>query len=281
MKNIFFFIAGILVSQLVKAQLPDYYVFLTYGDIWIQHENKSVKIKPKQLVYASDVITIKDQHSEIELVNKEGDFVVLNSKSAYKVNSLKEKLSQKTGGLTNKYLRLVWEAITHSSSDFDVYKNESVAASWGGGARGDGCSIEKYPKGRCFFSNDSLTFKWKNKDIHKTYHFQLYDSSKNIIIELLLRDTQLVLLTRSLSFGEYYWSIDPVTHPCLDIKKNKITLISKEQEDSVTTSLIKTISANKDDIFYNLQLSELLGNNGFIEKALEYFNKSWELYKQR
>jgi hypothetical protein len=279
-KYIFFFFAAFLMGQLVKAQIPDYYVYLTHGDVWIQQPgNKSVKIKPKQLVYAPDVIEIKDQQAEIELVNREDNFIVLNAKGSYKVSALKEKLSKKTEGLTKKYLRLVWEAISHTSSDFAVYKNESVAASWGAGARGVDCGIQKFPPNNpCFFSDDSLFFKWENKDIHKTYHFDLYDSSQTMIIELLVRDTQLVLLTRSLSLGEYYWSIEPVTHPCRNTGKSKITLVSKQWEDSVTVSLIKTIPLNKDDILYNLQISELLGNRGFISKALKYFNKSWDLY---
>ncbi len=279
MKHILFLLAAISVSKLAICQLPDYYVYLTYGDVWIQHENKSERIKPKQFVYSADVITIKDTRSEIELVNREGDFVVLNNKDQYKASSLKEHLVKRTEGLTNKYLKLVWEAVSHSSSDFDIYKNESVAASWGGGARGMDCSIEKYPSGHSFFSNDSIAFTWKNKDINKTYRFNLYDSSQNPIMALLVRDTQLVLLARSLSFGEYYWSVEAVTHPCRDIKKNKINLISKQEEDSLTESLIKKIQPNKDDILYNLQISELLGDNGFVEKALKYFNKSWELRK--
>ncbi|MEO8764770.1 MAG: hypothetical protein ABI416_10805 [Ginsengibacter sp.] len=281
MKNLFLFIIATLACQFVKGQLPDYYVFLTHGDVWIQHGNKNDAIKPKQLVYESDVITIRDEHSEIELVNKEGDFVVLNGKGPYKVNSLKGKFSQKTEGLTNKYMRLVWEALTHSSSDFEVYKNESVASSWGGGARGVDCNVEKFPKGSCFFSKDTITFKWNPKDPHNSYRFQLYDNSQSSLIELIVRDTQLVLITRSLQLGEYYWSIDPVSQSCRDIKRNKITLLSKPEEDSMVTSIIKKVPQNKNEIHYNLQISELLGDNGFVEEALEYFNKSWYLYKEK
>jgi|ERR1035437_365213 hypothetical protein len=73
------------------------------------------------------------------------------------------------------------------------------------------------------------------------------------------------------------WSIAPANYHNHDIEKNKFTLISKQFEDSVTNSLIRTVPLNKDLIVYNLQISELLGENGFIKKAIIYFNKSWKL----
>ena len=71
MKTLCVIAFAFLVPELSTAQLPDYYVYLTYGEVWIQQNGgNGIKIKPRQFVYASDIIELKNSHSEIELVDK-------------------------------------------------------------------------------------------------------------------------------------------------------------------------------------------------------------------
>jgi hypothetical protein len=281
MKTLCVIAFAFLVPELSTAQLPDYYVYLTYGEVWIQQNGgNGIKIKPRQFVYASDIIELKNTHSEIELVDKENNFVVLNAKGIYKANTLKERTTKKTEGLTRKYLGLVWASIAHSSTDFEVYKNESVAASWGGGARGSDCNIEKYPSSNSILSSDSLIFHWQGADAN-SYRYNLYDSNQNTIFELLVRDTQLIMLTPPFGVGEYYWSVYSSINPCKQQKKIKITLISKDDEIIRTDSIIRQVAEDKDLILYNLNISDTLGKAGYIEKALNYFNKAWELFRRK
>ena len=281
MKEIICTILAFAVLSLARGQqLPEYFVYLTHGNILIQHTIEKNQIKPKQFIYLSDIIEIKDTHSEVELVNRQGDFLVLNIKGSYKVSDLDQKMRKPTAGLTKKYLLLVWEAFSHTYSDFEIYKKETIAASWGGAARGVDCSIEKFPLRNILFSSDSLIFRWENEDSTKIYSFTLNDSDQKPIIEMLIRDTQLVLLTSSLPLGDYYWSAKSAASKCKIVNDNKVTLISKTQERLQTDSIIKTVPFEKDTILYNLRVSDALGKSGYIEKAFKYFNNSWEFFIQ-
>src|ERR1700704_1642603 len=89
------------------AQFPEYCVYLVRGDVSVVKMNaKPHRVIQKDLIYKDDVITVL-KNSEVQLINKEGKYLVLTAPGSYKNADLSTKMQVSSApGLTKTYFKL-------------------------------------------------------------------------------------------------------------------------------------------------------------------------------
>lgn len=269
----------LFLSTDVSAQFPEFYVYLYKGEVSVLANNKKKnKVQPRQLIFSTDQLLLKEEKSEITLVDKSGNFVVVRGKGYHKVSDI-STTSTASNSITQKYLRLVWEDLldpTHTNKS----KIESIAASWGGAVR-SGCDITKFPKNGYKSSAETIHFAWRPSLSDSSYKFLIVDIHDNQIINEVVRDTQINVATKNLGIaGEsFYWSIQPTENSCRSVPKYRIDLIDSKTENEQVQALKKTIPEQNDLVIYNLQIAELLGRQGFMDKAITYIEKADKAFR--
>ncbi len=261
-----------------NAQLPEYFIDLYMGDVQvIKPGKKPVAIKARMLVFPEDKLILKKEDARVTLVNKEQQYIVLNKKGNYKVAELSGIPRQKTTGITEKYFHLVWEELLDPGQSKSSATFKNIAGSWGGVSRGT-CDFSGIPADNTAAAGTDLEFRWPTMDSTKRYRFTLFDAGNNTVLELVIRDTMLVLSNKNfLRQGEnmYYWHIESVEAPCGETPKNKLVWLSSAEYQRKTDELIRMIKAD-DNTHYNLEICKALADNGFYELALVYFKKAIE-----
>jgi hypothetical protein len=279
MKKIGGIAIAMLISIAVKSQVePAYFIYSTSGKVTIRHINTRLPAIPKQVLYNRDIIEIREPQGQITLVGKDGILFTLQGKGEFRADHLNVKDIAHSDRITKEFLRLIWSSLAYPSKDADHLKYESLSNFWGGPQNSKGCNFAKFPYDNSVFASDSILFSWKNQDPSKTYRFSIFDKNRNPAIELLVRDTQMELISHSLPYGAYYWSVNTTTHPCKNLVMSQFAIVSKPEEGLVTRSLINSVPAEEDSMLYNLHVSDALGQRGYVEEALRYFNRSWYLY---
>jgi hypothetical protein len=260
----------IVLPLLSHGQFPIYYIELVRGDVSIYHDNIRVPLKPRTLLYRNDVIRINNSRSEVTLVNRQAEFVVLNKKGKYKMADL-EKINVKAVGVTEKYFHLVWEELLQPHKDYTKY-NVMNMGSWGGVSRGS-CSIGKFPFPDMVLTDSNIVFKWDSLLNTTGYRFTIKNESKADIVRLSVRDTQIsvdmsVLHSPS---GQFYWSVTGETAPCSPMPDYKFTVATKEAYQTMTNQVLTFIEKTGN---YQLKAAELLAQKGLYEAAAECIKKA-------
>ena len=260
----------IVLPLLSIAQLPIYYTELVKGDVGVYHDNTSGPVKPRSLIYLNDIIRIKDDRSEITLVNNRAEYVVLNKKGNYKVSDLK-KMNEKTIGVTTKYFHLVWKELLQPHKDYTKY-NVTNMGSWGGVTRGN-CSLGHFPFPDMILTNQIIIFKWDSIFNTDGYQFTIKDATKTDVMRLSVRDNQISVDMSLLSSknGEFYWNVNRETTPCKSLPDYKFTVVTKDEyqamADQALSSIVKTGKEH-------LKAAELLERRGLYEAAAESIKRA-------
>jgi hypothetical protein len=278
----YFFTMVLLISCSLLGAQQRHFILLLKGDVFLIQPNHSpIKAKPLQSLSLNDGIQLGNDQSEITIGNTTGGRTVIKGKGIYKITDIQKKEDTRGPGETSKFFTYLYEELLHPKKGFS---QQSIAASWGGGERGATCNTIKWPLNNSFSSKDSIAFKWGHESGTLNYNFILYDSEGNDLFNCNLRDTQIVVNMAKLRTGEekrYFWSINSVIQPCRTIVKYFFDLVSREEEEKMVAALIKEVAINDNKILYDLEIADKLGQNGFIDKALEYFDKSYQQIKNR
>jgi hypothetical protein len=241
----YFILLFLLHCNWVEAQLPDYYVYLVSGNVTIQKGSaKPQQLKPKQLVYKEDVLTIPES-AEAQLVNRDTKFILLNTPGVYKVDELEKKIKIYPPGVTKTYLNLVWDQLLDPHYDINNFKKNNVGGVYGGVPRGQDCDNMIYPVNGLKTSEDTLRFRWLQTSPSNSYTLIIYDKTKKATIKKTVTDTvQLVSFSQDLNGknGKYYWLINGVNSICEDEEPSWFEFLSKEQEDSLTRLIVPHFS---------------------------------------
>jgi hypothetical protein len=264
----------------LQAQRQQYFILLFKGDVMVKQPGQSyVNAKTLQLISFNDFIQLKNDESEVVIGNTAGRHTAITGKGIYKLTDIQKKEGEKGTGATSKFLAFLYEELLHPKKGFNL---RSIAESWGGGSRGT-CDYLKSPMNNLHSSKDSIVFMWQHKSRVLDYQFTLYDSGANTIFSCNIRDTQIVISTgplRTSDKARYFWNVNAVTNPCSTVPKNVFEFLSPEEEEKVAAALIQEVARNENDILYNLAIADKLGRNGFIDKALIYIDKSYQLLKK-
>ncbi len=263
------------------AQQPTYFILFLKGDVMVKHPGQSLKkAKDLQPLSLNDSIFLNNEQSGVTISNISGTRNELKGKGKYKVSSIQEKEIAKGPGASSKFFSFLYEELLHPKKGFNQH---SVAASWGGGSRSQEDLI-KFPINGLISSADSILFTWKHKNKKMEYQFILYDDNSQEIFHCNLRDTQILMHTEPLRKAErsrYFWTVQPAGGASQSLSKYYFDLVSPEEEEKLVDAIIKEIPVTDNEILYQLEITDKLGRNGLVDKALVYFDKAFNKMKKK
>ena len=268
MKHFFIFLFFALCLQ-SRAQLPDYYVYLSTGEATIARPGtKPVGAKQNQLVYKNDVIILK-KGAEVTLVDKDASFIVLNTAGTYKADELIKKATKRNNdGITGKYLKLLFHELLDPNQDFDKFKKENVAGVWGGVSRGDDCHNRILPMDGFKTSGASIVFKWRQTSRSSNYTFEIYDHENKPVNKINVKDTVLLVKVNDVLHNEkgiYKWRITSEDRGCEDEMPIYFEILTPENEQKLIGQLLA--SMGNETLEKQMQQVDRLEKNGFIDAA--------------
>src|SRR5437764_5897932 len=99
MKQLFYWILFVLTTE-TKAQIPDFYVYSIKGQVrLIKSPVKKIQLKQQDYVFISDKIELGD-NSEVQIVNKEQQYLHFDSKGIYLISQYASNLKIQGPGIT-------------------------------------------------------------------------------------------------------------------------------------------------------------------------------------
>jgi len=269
-------LAGVLAVNTVSGQLPKYFVCLQKGENTLKKPGKkAVPLKHKDLIYQDDLIEIKKEDAEIQLVDRDSNYIVLTAKRLYKAADLDQQIRIKTTGLTRRYFHLLWEDLLQPESNLTIFSKRNFAGAWGGGRRGfQEYNLVWLPNdGECI-STDTVTFTWTPESSARSYHFILSNDHHEEVMNLILRDTSLTSIVSGLkgpAKARFYWSVQALPRS-RDASRFYFYLLTREEEKRAIESILQGI--DKEDLaLYHLRAADALLNKGFIKEANLYLGK--------
>lgn len=257
-----------------NAQFPQYGVFQTTGEIWLtKPDKKAVKAKQKDLLYAADKIELRDDNSEVHLVNTDSNLVVIKKKGIYKVSEIQARPVEKPTGAVRRYAHLWVEEWRQADAKPAAFTKSSFAGSWGGARRGSTvCNLFMLPDDGQRISADTVSFVWKQDKPGSSYHFTLSAGKQKNLMDLIVRDTMVTVIVKNFDRLEgmiYNWSVMATDQSCTSKPQNHFFLITKDTESSEIAAIVKTVSCN-DPLGCGLKKADALAFRGYLEEAGKY-----------
>jgi hypothetical protein len=257
------------IGQQCLAQLPDYYVYLVTGEATIaKPAAKPVVIKQKQLVYKNDIIVLK-KATELTMVDKDANFIVLNTAGTFKGSELIKKATKKANdGITSKYLKLLFHELLDPNQDFEKLKKENIAGVWGGVSRGDDCGNMLFPVIGLKTSSDTIVFKWRKTSLLSDYTFVIYDGTGKELARMHVKDTsKLVSIRETLQGkpGKYFWRVTSEDGICEDEVPIYFDILTSDNEKKLVDQLVPAMG--NQSLEMQLQQIDKLEKNAFIHAA--------------
>ena len=271
------FIILFLISGLsVRAQLPEYYVDLYLGDVQIiKPGKKPVQVKKRMLIFPEDILLLKKDGQRVTLVNKEKQYIILTAKGNYKISNLSKLPHEKTFGITEKFLNLIWEELLDPGSFSRDANLKTIAGSWGGVNRGS-CDFIGVPADNFATEEPAIEFSWRVMDSTKHYRFTLFDRNSNIKLRLIIRDTLISLSNANflpLPENRYYWQVESVENKCGNTPRYLLNWLNAQTYMLKTNELIQSVKKDENAHYY-LEVCKVLYAKGFYKMAAEYFLKA-------
>jgi hypothetical protein len=271
MKNLF--IVLLFTSLYCVGQLPDYYVFLVKGDVTVTKPGiKPVPVKQNSFIYKADIINLKNG-AEITLADKDQNFFVLRSPGIYEAKNVAKTKPDHIPGITQTYLKLVWNELLNPNHDFTKFTNDNIAGVYGGVSRGDLCNNLIFPVKGLRTSADSLHFKWHQTSPASNYALIIYNSEGKEIVNMPVKDTQKTLhIIQALHSvtGDYYWLVKGENAACEDEEPVYFELMTHENEQKLISSLLP--GNRYEDLAGQLQAINKLEKNAMIPAASAYYS---------
>ena len=269
MKNLLILL--LIISSLQSySQQRDYYVFLVKGEVFVSKKGaKPVLARQNSFIDRGESITVT-ANSEITLAGKNQDYYVLHKPGSYKVSQLDKAGADPVTGVTQIYLKLVWNELFHPHNDFKTFAKDNVTV-YGGVSRGMDCDNLIFPVPDLKTSGDSLHFIWHSTSPSSGYQFIIYDAQRKAIVDMPVKDTQYVLsLSENIEApGNYYWLVKSEDGNCEDEVPLLFEMMTAKKEQQLISSIL---SGNKDEeLPGRLQAITILEKNGLIPAASKYF----------
>ncbi|MES3017426.1 MAG: hypothetical protein V4721_06585 [Bacteroidota bacterium] len=253
-----------------QAQFPEYYVYLVRNSVSVEKfGEKKIPVKQNQLIYKGEIVSLKE-NSELTLVDKEGNFIVLNKKGEYKTTDISEMFKViPNDGLTKKYFKLLFDELLKPDESFSAFKEKNTMGVY----RAEGCGNRIFPMNNLKFSTDSILFKWYSTSPMSNYFLTIYDEMGNELVQVNVKDTikyissSLLLLVQG---NKYFWNIASLDGSCEDEVPISFTILNKDDVQVLIRRLgFRTVSY---DLNEGLQQIEMLEKNGLVYEAFDWFD---------
>lgn len=256
-----------LLHQQGRTQFPEYYVSLVTGKaILARPGNKPVTLKQKELVYTKDNIVL-ERGTEVTLVDKAGNYLVLNTAGTYRNSDLAKMAVTKNEGITKKFLELAFHEFLDPHHDFEKFKKENAAGVSGGVSRGDDCANRIFPVNGLKTSATSIVFKWHKTSPSSGYTFFIYDEQGKELVKVNVKDTLRPVNLNEITQGKpgkYFWRVISEDGTCEDEVPIYFDLLTPEKEREMTTQLT---TAENESLEMQLKQIDQLEKNAFIAAA--------------
>jgi hypothetical protein len=265
----------LLLPFYTTAQLPQAFVYTIIGEATSLHNGKQSVLKQGSYIFYGDVITAKNK-AVITLLNDDRKFIIVNKPGKYTYEELLKTISGKVIGITEAYFKLLWKEFFSPQSQLRV-SPQAIGLATGGASRG-GCDFLINPPSRIKTVADTLFFQWNILPGAKTYRFTLKKNGDEEIINIITKDTSLMLLKRGLMAEDsntYYWGImsEPVLNGCNESLSN-FTIFTVRELQKQINRIVNSVPPDADLFLYNIAISNLLGVNGWQEQAYQYYLKA-------
>jgi hypothetical protein len=203
---------------------PDYIVYLVTGKATLaQRGTQPVQLKQYQPVFKNSTIIIP-RGIQVTLVNKKGDFLVLDRPGSYSFSNPALSIANRTNeGLTQKYLRLLFDELVDPSSDLETFRKKNITAVWGGVDRGPcPCKNRIFPDSGFKTADSLIRFSWHSTSQTSQYLLELINDHAVKVAAFNVTDTTRLVDMRKIGQpGKYYWQVsskdgggeDPVISP--------------------------------------------------------------------
>jgi hypothetical protein len=277
MKNVFLFFTIIFSINRLQAQIPDYYVYLVKGNVYLSKSNTKQALKQGDFIFLKDIISV-DKNSEVTIVNKDEKYAVLNTPGVFKTSTFNNKFEDYYSGITKKYLALVWEEVLDPDYDLSKFKKKNLTESYGGVFRGDDCKNLVFPVNGLKASQDSIQFRWRKTSASGNYNFFIYDGDGKQIFQTNVKDTQTIISANKLQLptGKYYWLIKGEGSVCEEEVPLYFQLMNRDDEQALINSF--TGKEQEKDLISALELADKLEKNAMIYAAKKNYQELLNKY---
>jgi hypothetical protein len=277
MKKILFLLLFLPVSAL-RAQFPDFYIDLYYGNVQVQKQGqkKPVPAKMGMLLYAGDKLLLQKEGSRVSLVNKDYQYLELNKKGGYAVSDIKKMTFNTPHSVTKKYFELVWEELLDPKVISGRDKTKKIAGTWGGIIRGQ-CSVQQLPYDNTVTADYWVHFTWPAMKGVKQYRFSIYADNNRMVQQYLLTDTVFSISAVGLlkeEANKYYWQVESDEDASRQTCRASWTWLSAKEYQKQSEAVIAAIDPSVPH--YLLAISTALFDKGFYALSQQYLLQTLE-----
>lgn len=272
--RLLFMAALFCFSKAAFAADAVFFVDMIKGEVKLKSKGKAAElVKPKMLIQATDMIILGNDKCEVTLVDRDTRYIVLNKKGTHAVSTLIKLQRRQPQGLTEKYFSLVWKELANPTNSVRAGINELVG-SWGGVDRGM-CRLARKPVNNWKTSDDSIRFSWAHNSATLQYTFSLFNERDELLIQLTVRDTQLIIHRdglMNLEMQVFHWKVDGLDPACIVDAVGSFTWFTKSAYEAEINKIKDAVSDNGTPWYY-LDLANRLFANDFFDLSAFYLRK--------
>jgi hypothetical protein len=265
-----------------RVQLPNAGVYTIVGKASVKRHGKLVILKQKDYIFDNDTIMV-GKSSALTLFTKEFKYLEIRQPGMYPFSTLSGGLDAKPVGISKKFAELLWHEFFKPENIKSIISPSAIGGAIGGASRGE-CSLLIEPSNNLKLSNDTLFISWRRFQNAKKYRLTLEDNSQNELLNVITKDTTIVLLKRGLLKGESNQFTVTVTpdndlNEACSSSKIKFTLFSVNESKIIIEALLKQEPSDTNEFLYNIKVSNALALNGWYYEAYEYYLKAMPFLK--
>lgn len=277
------FLTGIACGQ--QPVMPEAYVYTIAGKAAVIKSGKQKKLAQKDWLFSTDTITIQAA-SSLTLCTKDFKFLEITRPGTYPYNELEKTLNHEKTGVMHKLAHFIWHDLFKPENVQSVMSPEAIGGAVGGSKRG--CDLKMYPSDNYKTNRDTLRFVWRTLNATASYQFTLKDESAHEIINIITRDTQLVILSRGLlkeNSGSFSWNVlaNDGGSSCATSGNSSfsdLTLFATEESKMQIEQLINTIQGDKNSFRYCIDVTNTLAAAGWYDEAYQYSLRVMDAFKK-
>lgn len=251
------------------------YIKSITGKSQVTRDGKTILLQMGSLIYNTDQLLV-GKGSYLMLLGKTNRYYEILKPGKYTYADIEKKVEEKPTGITDKFFHLLWEDLIHHESGATVTGNK-IGAAVGGPIRDlDSCITLTEPTNIYHTSADTIRFAWEPVKDAGNYGFILCAKGGREIMHIVTSDTSLVLLKMPLlngSMSTYTWKVITRNRGCT-LATHEFTLYNSEKETEKAEALASLVEKEDNPLIYYLRVSQVLAEQGWLSKSLEYYNKA-------
>lgn len=213
--------------------------------------NPPRELSKGSLINNKDVVSLPNG-AMISFIDNDGVLYKLDKPGKYSYTQLKTyKVKKDQSSLTEKYLKYLWEEMTHTAGSGTVV---------GGVFRGENLMV--LPSDSAFVVDSKVRFTWKTNSINNVHYFFLRNRQTQELLKLSTNGSELTLFKENPIFSEgnsFEWYIDTEAFPNLDNKTfNTFTTIDRTAYETKKETYSEFIEDMLDSGLTDVEINQIL-----------------------